>query len=112
VPPIDPPDGDDRDGFHAFAELVGRHVGIDLSAAGAESLLRDDLGFDSLVMAEAVVLLADRGAVLPDELISELHTLGDLHHYARVLAPPGSGDTDPMSRPSGPVVMTTVGTMT
>jgi acyl carrier protein len=67
-----------------FADLLGIHVGLDLSGAGPGSLLREELGFDSLAMAEALVLLADRGVHLPDELIPEVRTFGDLCHYAGV----------------------------
>jgi acyl carrier protein len=66
----------------SFADLLGAHVGLDLSGAGPGSLLREELGFDSLAMAEALVLLADRGVHLPDELVPEVRTLGDLCHYA------------------------------
>ena len=75
------------DSFAHFAGAVGSHVGLDLSGATPESLLGDDLGFDSLAMAEVLVLLADSGVHLPDELVPQLRTLGDLHHYAVVLAP-------------------------
>ena len=75
------------DAFRRFAGIVGEHVGLDLSGAEPDSRLRDQLGFDSLAMAEVLVLLADRGVHLPEELIVELRTLGDLHHYAIVLAP-------------------------
>jgi acyl carrier protein len=68
----------------SFADLLAAHVGLDLSGADPRSLLREELGFDSLAMAEALVLLADRGVHLPDELVPEVRTLGDLCHYAGV----------------------------
>jgi acyl carrier protein len=71
--------------FRRFAATVGEHVDLDLSAAGPDSDLRDGLGFDSLAMAEVLVLLAELGVHLPDELVPELRTLGDLYHYATVL---------------------------
>jgi acyl carrier protein len=75
----------DRPEAHAsFADLLGAHVGLDLSGADPASLLREELGFDSLAMAEALVLLADRGVHLPDELVPEIRTLADLCHYAGV----------------------------
>jgi acyl carrier protein len=83
-PPPDAPDGAD---FAAFAARLGARVDIDLRGATPASELRDELGFDSLAMAEALLLLADEGAELPTDLIPELRTLGDLHHYATVLAP-------------------------
>ena len=75
------------DAFGRFTVLVGRHLDLDLTTAGPGSLLRDDLGFDSLAMAELVVLLAEWDVHLPDELVPALRTLGDVHHYASVLAP-------------------------
>jgi acyl carrier protein len=75
-------DGNEAGRLGSFADLLGAHVGLDLSKAGPDALLRDDLGFDSLAMAEALVLLAERGVHLPDELVPEVRTLGDLCHYA------------------------------
>jgi acyl carrier protein len=77
------------DGFPRFAAHLGETVGLDLANAGPDAQLVD-LGFDSLAMAEAVVLLASRGVELPPDLITELRTLGDLHHYATVLSPTGA----------------------
>ena len=67
--------------FRTFATTLGQRVGIDLSDAGPESTLFDDLGFDSLAMAEMLVLFGDASVVWPDELLTEFRTLGDLHHY-------------------------------
>jgi acyl carrier protein len=77
----------EAEGFRRFAGLLGHHVGLDLTAAEPDAHLRDELGFDSLAMAETLVLLAEHGVVLPDQLIPELRTLGDLHHYGRGLTP-------------------------
>jgi acyl carrier protein len=86
LPASGPDPADDAD-FAAFAARLGAQIDIDLGAATPTSDLREDLGFDSLVMAEALLLLADAGVELPTDLIPELRTLGDLHHYATVLAP-------------------------
>lgn len=85
--------------FPVFAEIVGRHVNLDLTGARPGSRLRDDLGFDSLAMAEVLILLAGHGIRLPDELVLELHTLGDLHHYAQALT--GAPDPAPAGAPLG-----------
>jgi acyl carrier protein len=77
------------DDLARFASRVGARVGLDLTGAGPDAVLAD-LDFDSLAMAEMVILLADEGVELPPDLIAELRTLGDLHHYATVLAPPGA----------------------
>lgn len=70
--------------FASFVLLLESSLGLDLSLAEPASSLRDDLGFDSLAMAELLVIFSDDGIVLPDELIPELRTLGDLHHYFTV----------------------------
>jgi acyl carrier protein len=97
------------DGFRRFAGVVGRHVGLDLSGAEPDSRLRDELGFDSLAMAEVLVLLADHGVHLPEELIVELRTLGDLHHYAMVLAPAPAPAPHPGDEAVEPPVAVPVG---
>ncbi len=71
----------------AFITALEAHLDIDLSGAHRDSLLASDLALDSLAMIEIFVLLENEGVVLPDDLIPELRTLGDLHHYAVVLAP-------------------------
>jgi acyl carrier protein len=86
-------DGDPAGSLGSFADLLGAHVGLDLSGADPGSLLREELGFDSLAMAEALVLLADRGVHLPDELVPEVRTLGDLCHYAGVAETAAGGLT-------------------
>jgi acyl carrier protein len=106
----DQPTETTADGFRRFAGIVGRQVGLDLSAAEPDSRLHDQLGFDSLAMAEVLVLLADRGVHLPDELIPELRTLGDLHHYAVVLTPAHpSAPAAPVGPGRGPSMAVAVG---
>lgn len=72
--------------FAQFLEDLGAVLQVDLRAATRTTLLADDLGWDSLTMLEALALLDRYGSSLPDDLIGELRTLGDLHHYLRVLA--------------------------
>jgi len=95
VAPVDHAAGEARRSEEeaSFADLLGDHVGLDLSGADPGSLLREELGFDSLAMAEALVLLADRGVHLPDELLPEVRTLGDLCHYAGVAETAAGGLT-------------------
>jgi acyl carrier protein len=76
------------DAFSLFAARVGDTVGLDLSGTGPDTALTD-VGFDSLAMAETLILLVADGVELPPDLIAELRTLGDIHHYATVLAPTG-----------------------
>lgn len=73
--------------FHDLTALLAKQLDLDLSGATPESTLRDDLGLDSLAMAELLVLLDDHDVHLPDELIGELRTLADVHHYLTVLQP-------------------------
>jgi len=80
--------------YVSFRTALASHLSTDLDDRGPQTLLRDELGFDSLTMAEISVLFADEGAELPDELLVELRTLGDLHHYAVVL-----GDRDESASP-------------
>jgi acyl carrier protein len=91
TPAPDPPDLPDLpapsrraqigEDFASFVLLLERRIDVDLSLATPESILREDLGFDSLAMAEMLVLFSDDGIELPDELLPELRTLADLHHY-------------------------------
>ncbi len=77
--------------FAPFVSLLEVELGVDLTDAAAESLLREDLSFDSLLMVEVLVLFDHHGVVLPDDLIPELRTLADLHHYFNVLSPAVTG---------------------
>jgi acyl carrier protein len=70
-----------------FSALVGDRLRIDLSHATSDSLLREDLAFDSLAMVEVLILFSTYDVVLPEDLLSELRTFGDLHHYFNALSP-------------------------
>lgn len=64
-----------------LAELVGPE------RLGPDDRSLSDLGWDSLTLAETVMAAeADFGSVLPDELVAELRTLGDVVHYVVVTA--------------------------
>jgi acyl carrier protein len=81
--------------FPDFVSMLEQRLGSALPDAAPESDLRADLALDSLSMAEILVLFDTHHVIFPDELITELHTLADLHHYFNVLSPrPGSGDED------------------
>jgi len=81
--------------FRRFLEDLGAVLEVDLGDATRTTLLADDLGWDSLTMLEALALLDRYGSSLPEDLIGELRTLGDLHHYLRVLA---TGNPDDRAR--------------
>lgn len=75
------------DDFGAFAADLAELLDLDAAGWAPSDPLADRLPWDSLTALEVVAWLDDGGVVLPDELLAELRTLGDLHHYARSLAP-------------------------
>ena len=91
--------------FPAFCALLGRALELDLSTAEPDSLL-DDLQIDSLCMTEILILFDEHGASMPDALIAELRTAGDLHHYFTVLARQPS----PIAAAPGQTITVRVGT--
>jgi acyl carrier protein len=50
---------------------------------GPDAPLDGDLGFDSLSMAELVVLLDELGAPVPDGLVASIATVGDVYTLYR-----------------------------
>jgi hypothetical protein len=79
--------------FPEFVSMLEQRLGSALPGAVPESDLRADLSLDSLSMAEILVLFDTHHVIFPDELIPELHTLADLHHYFTALSPqPTDGD--------------------
>jgi RimJ/RimL family protein N-acetyltransferase len=86
TPLLSPPPASPLAEFTRFAaELAAL---LDTSPAGWEpdTRLSEDLHWDSLTLIEVAAHLDDRGAHLPEELLSELRTLGDVHHYLESLA--------------------------
>lgn len=72
-------------GFDAFAADVARHFGIEGVALSNETQFVDDLAMDSLQLFELVVLIEDMiGALLPQDLLDEIRTLGDADHWYTV----------------------------
>ncbi len=72
--------------FDEMVLLISAETGVDLAGAHPGSLLREDLGWDSLTMVELLTVFDRYGVNLPDELLGELRTLGDVHHYLNALA--------------------------
>lgn len=73
--------------FPDFARALGQRLELDGTSWTADDLLVDQLAWDSLVAMEVVAWLEEQGIHLPEELLGELRTLGDLHHYTQTLAP-------------------------
>ncbi len=73
--------------FPDFARALGQRLELDSTGWNQNDLLVDRLAWDSLVAVEVVAWLAEQGVHLPDELLAELRTLGDVHHYSQTLAP-------------------------
>lgn len=67
--------------FDAFATAVGQRLARPVDGWAPNDLLVDRLAWDSLRILEVLGWLRELGIELPEELIGELRTLGDLHHY-------------------------------
>ncbi|GAA4093974.1 hypothetical protein GCM10022284_33810 [Streptomyces hundungensis] len=66
----------------AVAKIVEEVAGVDSAAVTAEKSFIDDLDIDSLSMVEISVALEDNFQVkIPDDLITELKTVGDTVSY-------------------------------
>ena len=67
--------------FDAFAAAVGERLARPVAGWTPNDLLADRLVWDSLRVLEVLAWLRELGVELPEELVGELRTLGDLHHY-------------------------------
>lgn len=68
--------------FEGFIEELCAELSLDLEPRQVTTTTEfGDAGVDSLALAEAMALFAERGIELPTALIGELRTFGDLHHY-------------------------------
>ncbi|MFE9370589.1 acyl carrier protein [Streptomyces sp. NPDC006711] len=66
----------------ALAQIVEEVAGVDSAAVTGEKSFTDDLDIDSLSMVEIAVALEDSFRVkIPDDLITELKTVGDTVSY-------------------------------
>ncbi|MGQ0826604.1 MAG: acyl carrier protein [Actinomycetota bacterium] len=61
---------------HAAAAL-----GIESSALAADADLRDAIGLDSIQMFLLLVAAEDLGVMFPEQLLPQIRTLADAHHY-------------------------------
>ena len=72
-----------RDELHdGLAEVLGTVAGIDRADIAPEKSFTEDLGIDSLTMAEVVVAVEDRfGVPIPDADCARFTTVGDALRY-------------------------------
>lgn len=82
--------------FATFARALATHL-TDADGGGwqPEDALADRLDWDSLAQVEVAEWLEGLGVRLPEGLLVELSTLGDLHHYACSPATRQGGGTPP-----------------
>lgn len=67
--------------FDGFAAALGQRLSRPVDGWAPNDLLVDRLSWDSLRVLEVLGWLRELGVELPEELVAELRTLGDLHHY-------------------------------
>ncbi|MDZ4684615.1 MAG: acyl carrier protein [Planctomycetaceae bacterium] len=72
-----------------FRDAVGPISGIPLDEITLSSLLREDLGVDSLAVVELVMELEDKGIVIADEDYMQFRTVRDVIEYLRRHPPEG-----------------------
>lgn len=77
--------------FEGFAEALGKRLARSPEGWAPNDLLVDRLSWDSLRVLEVLGWLRELGVELPEELVGELRTLGDLHHYVVTIGSRGEG---------------------
>ena len=78
--------------FERFATYLADGLDLDPDALAPDARFDDDLGLDSFDMVELLVRVEELGVHLPEEVVMQVQTVGDLHrHYLRAGAPPDEG---------------------
>ena len=73
--------------FIAFAGLFSRFFDLEPAKVTGQARLDDDLGMDSVMWVEVMLFLEEAAEhPIPDELMSSIRTVGDVHHYYEVYA--------------------------
>ena len=63
-------------------DILARQLRIDENDIDEDTLLREDLGVDSLDVVEMLVAIEDEcGVMVPDDEIANLKTVGDVAKY-------------------------------
>jgi len=82
-----------RDGL---VEILHTVAGVEPSTVTPEKSFGEDLGIDSMAMAEVVVAAEDRfGTLIPDDDWSRFRTVDDAVHYIEQLTGPANSATSP-----------------
>lgn len=74
--------------FERFTSYLADGFSLDPEAFRDDARLDSDLGLDSFDMLEVLVRVEELGVHLPDEVVAEMRTVGDLY---RVYASRASG---------------------
>ena len=64
-----------------FQQHAAGALGIEAAALPPNADLRDDLALDSIQMFLLLVAAEDLGVMFPEQLLPQLRTLADAHHY-------------------------------
>lgn len=68
--------------YESLVRIISEQVGIRFFLITPESTLIDDLGADSLDIAEIVIALENEFSVdVPDEDVEKMTTVGDIYDY-------------------------------
>lgn len=65
--------------FDRFTRYLADGVRLDPGALTEDARLDDDLGLDSFDMVEILTRVEELGVRLPDEVVMEVQTVGDLY---------------------------------
>ncbi|MCU7556648.1 acyl carrier protein [Macrococcus capreoli] len=72
--------------FDKVKEIIVDRLGVDADKVTADASFKDDLGADSLDIAELVMELEDQfGMEIPDEEAEKINTVGDAVKYIESL---------------------------
>jgi acyl carrier protein len=91
--------GDESLPFPAFRDHLAEQLDVDLSGAGPDSRLADDLELDSIQRLEALVAVEELGVYLADDSVGPEQTLGGLHALYLRARTAGSQAPDPSGEP-------------
>lgn len=69
--------------FGDFWQQVREAMSLESTAVGPDTAVGDDLGFDSLDMAELVLFMDTLDCDVPEDLIPSLVTVGDFYDHYR-----------------------------